>query len=269
MNTRAPCCVIIFLIVLLLSFSTFSYATTAEATEELTFTLKAPKDGTTDLHLEFHNASQFKIIHAESDKLPSHSEKVINDTNGEAIFTTNKELVLKEGEKVTVTIDIWSAVNQWGWDKLSWSFADGTKKEIEPNRNDLTVTAVGDPTSLFSITNASDDYVTYLNLSYLNNVLQLPPLTPIGATPGFSQFASQVILLPHSVSPEYLFPNLDPGNFLYIEGTWFVSDSQGQSLYAEDTVTLRFGHQRAPIPGTLLLLGSGLTALGWSVIRKK
>jgi hypothetical protein len=85
---------------------------------------------------------------------------------------------------------------------------------------------------------------------------------------GFTPFASSVTLAPHSTFTA-VFPEMQDGNFLYIEGTQFLSDAQGNPLSV--STQFRFGHQApVPEPSGLTLFGLGtFSLLGYAWRRRK
>ncbi|MEN6373673.1 MAG: hypothetical protein ABFD75_02690 [Smithella sp.] len=243
-----------------------SYATqTTSAKEELTFTLKTPVGDIKDLHLEFSNSSQFDFLDVKCKEFSNINKEHPKDNNGNPDPT--KGVVNLSGAKlgketaVTVTVKIDSNENDFNWGKAYWTI-DGGEIGIKLNKNDFKVVPVGDPQNQFTVTNESDDYVTYQNLCYLNDTAEIPSLTPIGSTAGFTPFVSTLTISPHSTSPSYLFDEMIPGNFLYIEGSVFASDALGNPLNSDDVIDFRFGHQSpVPLPGSLILLGSCLGIL--------
>jgi PEP-CTERM motif len=240
------------------------------AAEELTITATTTSPDVTDLDFTIENSGGFTFFdqprwskgpftHVDSNK--------INPTAGRIIFDG---ATLSTDTKVNIGFITFSKVNNFTLSQARWSFAGGVHTIISSLTDiSLSCMPVGDPQNEFTISNNSDGYVAYTDLSFLSNTPELPLDAPVGTLPGFVTFDPFLLLAP-GASADFLFPEIDPANYIYFEMASYVSDASGQ-LFGP-AVGIRFGHQ-APIPEpstyVLLLGGFALLAGVGPLVRRR
>ena len=242
------------------------------AKEVLTLELKTTKDNTTDLELLFGNSKDFDFvpngiaaITGDFKGIGSHSSITNRKDIGEVSAQAPDPFHLPDkGTTITIGITIQSAENDFKLFGAFWSYKIGPLEGIPVKPTDFKVVVVGDPQNIFTITNDSDSYLSFTGLTFLNNVSELLSAATVGSIADFLPFQSFLLVAPHTTSQEFLFPELSPGNFLYVEGNEFVSDASGNPL--DDAFSFRFGHQAAvvPEPSVLWLLVVGLLGISRS-----
>jgi PEP-CTERM motif len=254
-----PMKVTILLCTLILLFSQFSYADqVTPAFETMTITVEAPEP-VRELIVKISNSKPFTCEAVETKQFGISGCVKTSDTTATIALTNTSNVT----GKVTVGIKIKSPENDFKIVNAEWITEGGRTLDIPERQYDFKVTPVGDPQSLFTLRNDnSDAFLTFSGLRFLNNSTELPLDAPVGSLPGFVSFQSlfgidTITLPPMTVSQSFLFPEIDPGNFLYIESAVFLSSPEGTPL--SNTTEVRFGHQSPiPEPSTYLLLGTGL-----------
>jgi hypothetical protein len=245
------------------SLSLTVFAGGGSAIEELTLKLTIPNKGTpktTDLHWVIENTKRFNWAGMT---FPAIFDDVNRTKQG--LFQGQIDYFFSDldGQTRTFAVRTSSKENEFTLKSLKWSYSDGTKEVVDVKKIKMNVTPVGDPMSDLLFSNLSDSYVTFTGLSYLNDVADQDIFADIGSIGGFTPFESTLIIPPNSDGPHYIFPNITPGNYLYIEGSFYESDMFGDPI--GDSYDFRFGHQSplVPEPGSLLLLLLGALALPW------
>lgn len=251
-----------------------SYATqSTEAFETLTVTLKAPEE-VKDLTINISNSRSFTCPELTGELFVARTCTKTGDTTARIDLSNPSDFGIAKGSEVTVGIKIKSAENDFKVVDAKWTRPNGTDRDIPEKNYDLKVTPVGDPQSIFTIRNdnppESNVFLTFANLRFLNNSGELPLGAPVGSLSGFLSFDvffgfDTLILPPMSLSDDFLFPEIAPGAFLYIESTVFVSTADGVALPDSSPTDVRFGHQ-APLeePATYHLIAFSLLLL-WTL----
>jgi hypothetical protein len=229
---------------------------------------------TFDLELKIANSEDFSFVKVDAGPFggATTSQPPDDKSQGRVKFGPIKNGPgIDAGKTVTVGITIASNQNDFEIAGGTWSSESGGTVPLCsdggsacPDFLRLSATPVKDPSTDFTLSNNSDQFVTFTDLRFLNNSLELPAGAPVGSIPGFTPFASSVIVPPHSLSEDFIFGNLDPEKFLYVEANAFVSNSSGDPLFSDpsDELSYRFGHQApVPEPSTDMLFATSIITL--------
>ena len=244
-----------------------SLANTNPAKEQITLTLPAVPDGVTDFHLDFKNSAPFVIDKVAKGPFSSASFSSVSGVGGNLGNVTYKGATTP-GSIITVGFSIETAKQDFTTTDVSWSYAVGKNTPIPGITGaNFKATPIGDPMVDFKLTNTSSGYLLFTNVTTLSNVAELPLGAPVGSIPGFTSLWASLLLAPGQSSPDFISPMIDPGNFIFVEGTSYESNSTGDKL--SDSVSWRFGHQTSiPEPATWLMMLFGFGSVG-AVMRSR
>jgi hypothetical protein len=235
------------------------------ALEQLTLTLPQAPANTTDLDLTVDNSVPFTF--ANEEKWPRGE---FNSAGGVKTDDTHATITYlggsPGGEVMTIGFQIDTAVQNFHVDSIGWSFKHGNDQPIPGLVGArFKMTPVKDPMVDFTITNNSVGYLLFSNVATLSNSLDLPLGDPVGSIPGFVPLWATLLLAPGQTSPDFISSTVDPGNFVYVEGTAFVSDATGDEL--SGGLDFRYGHQTPiPEPPTWAMLIAGFVALALAAL---
>jgi hypothetical protein len=235
--------------------------------ESFSTTIKTITDYTNDLEITFHNTAPFDFTSTDdwNKRGFDHSQGTHagdpTDKSGAAIFDGAS---FDANTEITISFETTSDENQFIIDGAFWTHHDLSPADPIPGLKGqgFKASAVGDPQIDFTIMNDSADYHAYSNLSFLSNSPELPLNSIPGSIPGFAPFDPFLLLAPGQ-SADFLFPDMDPGNWLYIEASTYVSDVSGDQL--SDSSLFDFGHQK-PVPeaSTWDMMLTGFGGLGFA-----
>ena len=240
---------------------------TTPASEVLTLTLKTGLANTNGFILDLKNSEPFEFVKVTGGAFDGSNNgfEDPDDSKQGAVFFEQKADTpsLPLGTEVTVSVKIKSKDNDFTLTRVTWENVGGFQQPQPLNNVTYTVTPVGDPMNDFTLTNDSNYFVTFIDLTALANVGELDQATQIRVLPGFSLFDSLVSLLPTPRRRICSFP-------MWIGEITSTSRARHSTVMLWEIncptkLILNFGHQApVPEPPTRMLLGMGVAILGIS-----
>jgi hypothetical protein len=213
------------------------------ALEQLSLTLPATPAGASDLDLDVLNDAPFTFGPANKFATGGFNPNPITSQSDPTHGSVHFKGAPVAGTTMTIGIVIDTGFQSFQVNTLNWSFPNGTTQAI-PGLVGAKFKAkpFGDPMIDFTITNTTSGYLLFTDVATLSNSPDLPLGDPVGSIPGFVPLWASLLLAPGQTSPDFISPEVDAGNFLYVDATAFESDVNGDEL--SDPLYVRYG------PGT-------------------
>jgi hypothetical protein len=201
------------------------------ALEQLSLTLPATPAGASDLDLDVLNDAPFTFGPANKFATGGFNPNPITSQSDPTHGSVHFKGAPVAGTTMTIGIVIDTGFQSFQVNILNWSFQTGRRRRfpvwLAPNsrRSRLAIPMID-----FTITNTTSGYLLFTDVATLSNSPDLPLGDPVGSIPGFVPLWASLLLVPGQTSPDFISPEVDAGNFLYVDATAFESDVNGDDF---------------------------------------